>query len=736
MGVRLCACQLRIDRDGRVPVQQVMARPQIHLCASSLRMREAGQLLATVMRRPDLQVIENPSQCTNGRLIMLDPEDACPAGSSHADAPYRLVPGTVDGCPVECRLAEGLHVTLPDTIDCIQEDNGYLAEMTMSNRAKAMLSIAWRRFRKSSNQMSGDDLLESHLCSVMFRRVFGKNVQAEFEAWLRLDGQASFLQHAAIGRFEGDLDDPYLREMISECLGNEVSESYFENLDRLTSVEEVPDMGRIMSRPSIVAHAALALSEEGESGLTNTLGTSQRNSETGNSLGMRLESWLPNCRNAKQLCAIGFAAIVLKRQALLEKVVQIIQSGEWVLEDSVLLPLVPGKANIERSLLASGFVAALAMRMEGASFSSLLPRNEQVSIQWEGFGSQQPESSIEGTSLRFFDPERRRISVSLLDNWLKLIEQPDIRQGQLCISDSRYEQTVEAIEMVWGRIIDAIATEAGQPVVRTRPWPRGTGFAVSVRYDVDRPVPEGNIDRILDIQNRAIGGMCGSWFFIEGAEHNEPVRESIDDRGQEEGLHSTRLTDESCKGLGVTAHSSQYSQYFHGRTSLLDAEAGGALYAEQMNHLATAPRPAWLGDRASVVWAFPLHFPVEGSITEQDLSYFERYAKSCVRQKKISAHIVLGAHPDCRPELVRLAVEHCGLEGGWAVPMKDVLARIQSLSTPGNIRVEIRDEQVTAWSRNEVKDVVFEFIPPGGDLLVLHGDLKAGEFVTLHPMTQ
>ena len=66
--------------------------------------------------------------------------------------------------------------------------------------------------------------------------------------------------------------------------------------------------------------------------------------------------------------------------------------------------------------------------------------------------------------------------------------------------------------------------------------------------------------------------------------------------------------------------------------------------------------------------------------------------------------------------------------------MKDVLARIQAINTPGNIRVELDGEIVRVWSRHDIADAVFEIIPPAGDLMVLCGDLQADAFVTLHEL--
>ncbi|MAC73985.1 MAG: hypothetical protein CMJ22_00140 [Phycisphaerae bacterium] len=564
------------------------------------------------------------------------------------------------------------------------------------------------------------------LCAELYRRVFGESTREAFGAWLRIDENASVLKHSSFGPGRVQSDLSYLDDMVRECFSGEVPERYFRDLASCISGNQSlyeTAMARIMSRPAVLAHAGLLIRESGSDAAADRLVAG-------------LQLWLPRCRNSKQLCAIGFAALALGRTFLLEEVVRVMGTSIWRMEDSALLPLVPGKPNIERSLLASGLVAGLAIHFEGADFSDLSSVQDRIELVWEGFGFQPIATAIEGADFRFFDPGERLISASLLDNWLKMIEQPHIDHGQLCISDSRYDQAVEALEAMWGRIVDAIAAEAGQAVVRIRPWPAGSDFAVSVRYDVDRPVPEGRIDRILEIQSKVIGGMCGSWFFLEGAHHNEAVRDAIRGHGQEEGVHSTRLSRQSCVGKGVTAHSSQHSEYFSGRRSLLEAEAGGAIYSEQMNHLATGPRPAWLGERASELWAFPLHFPVEGSVGEQGLSYFARYAAACIDQRNAGAHVVLGAHPDCEPELIRLAVLRCGLVGGWAVTMKDVLARARALSTPGDIKVEVRGSQLEVWSRNDVADVVFEFIPPGADLLVLHGDLKADEFVTLRSISK
>ena len=698
-----------------------MTRPRIHVHANSPRLREAGRLLISVLGRPQLNFVDDCSEATDGPLIMLDAADADRQEHSGTHPCFRVASGPISVNSIECELTEGIQFRFAEQLESIQEDNGYLAERTLTSRARAMLAIAWRRFRKSSAPIPTNDIFESNLCSLLYRRIFGESVQAEFKAWLCVDEQAAILQYSSFGGRSDESDLSHLDELIRECYEEDAANRHFRDLALLVSSDGSPtdaDLTKIMSRPQVLAHASLILAESGASDNQKLLGD-------------RLKAWIENCRNAKQLCAIGFAAMAMNQTGLLEKTIEIMNGPGWQIDDSTLLPLVPGKRNIERSLLASGLIAALAIRMEGAEFSSLVPALNTVRLNWSGFDLQAINGSTVGTNLCFLDLKERKISSSLLDNWLTLIEQPEISEGQLCISDSRYNQTVMAIEMIWGRIIDAIAAEAGQPIVRTRPWPAGSEFALSVRYDVDRPVPEGNIKRILDIQADTAGGMCGSWFFIEGMDHNEQVRESLKEHGQEEGLHSTRLSEEPCQGLGVTAHSSQYSQYFRGRASLMEADNAQSLYTEQMTHIGTAPRRAWLGDRASSTWAFPLHFPIEGSVADQDLSYFNRHAETCVRQKELSAHVVLGAHPDCQPELVRMAIEQCGLSGGWAAPMKDVLTRIRSLHTPGNIVIDVQDDQFTAWSREDVKDVVFEITPLHGEPILFQADLKANQHVVL-----
>ncbi len=701
-----------------------MTSPRIYIHARSPRLREAAHLLATTLRRPLLHVLDDASQAGDGPTILLDPTESDRVGYPRSRACYRVESGTPGKSPVECRLAGGIQVRLPESLECLREDNGYLAEPTAMNRARSMLAIAWRRIRKSSDRGTGDDLFESALCSAMFGRVFGDSAREDFEAWFRIDEKASVLKHSTLACGGVDSLPARLEHLVRECLERADSERHFRHLASATAGEEPLDdvaMARIMARPSVLAHASLSIMESGAGAEADRL-----------ALGM--ESWLPQSRNAKQMCAIGFAALVMRDEGLLAAVVRRMDESTWRIKDSALLPLVPGKRNIERSLLAAGLVAALAMRSEGVGFSSLSSMQDRAELEWSGFGSQLIDGSVEGASLRFFDPAERRISASLLENWLRMIEQPDINHGQLCISDSRYQQGVVALEAMWGRIIDAIAVEAGQPVVRVRPWPQGSDFAISVRYDVDRPVPEGQVDRILRIQSESIGGMCGSWFFLQEASHNESVRQAIRGHQQEEGVHSTRLSRESCEGMGVTAHSSQYSEYFTGRRSLVEAEKGRALYTEQMNHLAVAPRPAWLGDRMTDTWAFPLHFPVEGSVGDVDLAYFERYAEVCIDQRTVGAHVVIGAHPDCRPELVGDAIKRCGLGGGGGAPPNGGHRTVRAINTPGNIRIQIQDGQVMAWSRSYVENVVFEFIPPGRGCSLLRANLKADKVVPLLPL--
>ena len=413
-----------------------MTSPRIYIHARSPRLREAARLLATTLRRPLLHVLEDASQAGDGPTILLDPTEPDRGEEPRSRACYRVESGTPGKSSVECRLAGGIQVRLPESLECLREDNGYLAEPTAANRARSMLAIAWRRFRKSSDRDPGDDLLESALCSAMYRRVFGDSAREDFEAWFRIDEKASVLKHSILGRGGVDPVPSRLEHLVRECFDREDSERHFIHLASATVGEEPLDdvaMARIMARPAVLAHASLSIMESGAGAKIDRL-----------SVGM--ESWLPQCRNAKQLCAIGFSALVMGDEDLLAAVVREMNEPTWRIKDSALLPLVPGKRNIERSLLAAGLVAALAMRSEGLGFSSLSSMQDRAELEWGGFGSQSVDGSVEGASLRFFDPAERLISASLLENWLKMIEQPDIDRGQLCISDSRYQQGVVALE--------------------------------------------------------------------------------------------------------------------------------------------------------------------------------------------------------------------------------------------------------------------------------------------------
>ena len=157
------------------------------------------------------------------------------------------------------------------------------------------------------------------------------------------------------------------------------------------------------------------------------------------------------------------------------------------------------------------------------------------------------------------------------------------------------------------------------------------------------------------------------------------------------------------------------------------------MYAEQMVFSAESPRPAWLGTRASKIWCFPLHFPIEGSTSDQDLSYFGRLIEECLRLRNLGGHVILGAHPDCKPELVRDAVRAVELESGWAAPLAEVLERARSIRGVGALQALTHGEGVSVKASENIRSMEFDLTCPalGLDAARVVLDLRPGEWTPL-----
>lgn len=434
-----------------------------------------------------------------------------------------------------------------------------------------------------------------------------------------------------------------------------------------------------------------------------------------------LDLLLPHASTAERLAAVGIAALLLGQADRAEAVVARLTSRDWCVDGGSAVLSARGSRAVSRSALVGGCLAAAALsRTPDADLA--IREVVTVPLTWHAVT----------TSGDIVDQHRRLISPSLFTNWRALVEAPAIEQGHILIDDLHFADAAGELEAIWAEIAVAAIRAAGHTAVRVHPWPSGCRWALALRLDVDRAVPARTINAVLDVQRQRMRAAAGSWYFIPGAAHNGAVRGVLKYWNQEYGLHATAAGQEECDvaavlDTGVTMHSSNRSEYWRGRPTLDGARQTGARYAESMLSMHRLPQLDDSGHGPRPLWLTPLHFPLEGSTSDTDTSYFWRRASAIRRQIARGGFVIIGSHPDCDPLVLDRALAEIGLEGAWCATVGDVVARVARLQGPDALAVSEAAGTVVLIPRHCIADVTVETLRPDQNVWrAWHIQLQAG----------
>ncbi|MAB72154.1 MAG: hypothetical protein CMJ54_06570 [Planctomycetaceae bacterium] len=647
-------------------------------------MRSAARLLSEVLLRPgiehfgpdDLRSIRSPDV-----VLDLDPP---PGGTAFSTDPRLVVAvrsGKAFGRSVECGMSGGEVVRLPSARVDVEIDNGFQCRPSIRNRATAMLTMAVRRRLRSAERDHKADETDLVVGLEVLARAGGSTVREEV---------ASVFERRGVGTIGDDWLEWYRDNARLEGGGD-------PRLDEVADFIERPAANRFSRFRSLFLADPVLL----------PLGAIRTPSRAHGSWMEFLESLVPHLDRSKRICAVIGAAMVLGADRLVDRLLLATSTPDWSFQSSSLLRLVPGRENIDRSLLSALVHVSLAAK-SGVEVDSLLPRRRETPLEWRGFGSKGIDEGVEPSTMRFYDPDRGTLASDLIENWLLLMEQRTPTRGQFEIQPEHYSGGIEAVEHLLGCIVDDLQIRASGRAVRLRPWPAGRDFALSIRYDVDRPVSSTRVSELAELQRRRCGDECGSWFLLTDAGHSMMVASSLAGTGQEIGRHACDLDRDSFSGEGVTVHSSQWSRYWEGRRSIEAIVTGNADYGESMQFTACTARRAWLGSGAASVWCTPLHFPLEGTVDQADLAYFDRQRSAFDRIRRQGGHLVIGAHPDCEPSLLEALLDRIDLDRVWMAPIGRVVGRLRSLGTTAGVQVRFSGDGVEARADWPIDGLVVE----------------------------
>lgn len=432
-------------------------------------------------------------------------------------------------------------------------------------------------------------------------------------------------------------------------------------------------------------------------------------------------------KTAVALVACGVAAELLGDTETGELVRSRLATPEWRVPGVAMPRSAPGGKGFCYSPLVLAWLFLEARRKDPgfALPEGIASPNRLITpLAWEQIGS--------GGAL--FDEASRTISRSLLDNWLKLHAAPCPAGSQVLLEDANYGQETAPLEQAWREMFRLLQGRKGRPLIRIRPWPAGATAAVSVRYDVDRPVSAATVKDIVDRQIRFANAACGSWYYFQGRPPSEGQERQLAQHWQEVAIHVEHPDSEPVAGLGATHHSAPTSAYWRGDGTNRLLDERGAVYCEFLGVQTAVPRPAWIGGpggegRLGSVWTTPIHFPLEGSTSDTDLSYFDARRKQFERLAASGGHCIIGTHPDLNQELFDQLLRRGGLHGAWFAPVGKVVERCRQLLSYGAVScVRHPDGHIALLSRDTVADVRVEvWEPDSGVVQALTLQLAAGQ---------
>tara|TARA_R110002072_G_scaffold150953_4_gene299841 strand:+ start:54808 stop:57375 length:2568 start_codon:yes stop_codon:yes gene_type:complete len=550
----------------------------------------------------------------------------------------------------------------------------------IENVCSATVYYASKRLRKRCGNMTDADQLDLHLAIAMLERQDSSQAQRVRSMFIEMLPEAS-------------ADWPELEQLIIELM---------HASDTVRDAAKSEELHPFSDR-TVLACSELMIVKAIQSPKPNA-----DRIET-------LDRLIGLATKASQLIHFGLASSVLGLDEQLARCVGRLLSEPMLDEQAMLVR----SAEDSTGYCYSPALAALLLIAGSDDDDDLTLRFEETreeQLAWRVLAGSDSEWSIadETHSGRLVDDDRRVVARSLLEQWILSVRVPTMDGHHYEISDDDYRPIAQELEQVWTKLFRRMLHDANEPMVRVRPWPSGYRAALSVRYDIDRNTHAEQVQGIIETHSRLLNSACGSWYRIDQTPFGDRLSELLPRFLQEVGVHALNA-DESMEGQGVTHHSAPNSQYWRGQRTIEGIEQSKAAYGEMLATQLSIPRKAWLGDlehgRATRVMLTPLHFPIEGSTSEQDLSYFDQRVDTFRELIAKGGHAIVGCHPDLNPGLLEELLEREDFEGVWCVPIGRAVERCTQI---GSVRVVRGKSGATSIvSDHTIADVQVEIDSPG-----------------------
>jgi acetyltransferase-like isoleucine patch superfamily enzyme len=424
------------------------------------------------------------------------------------------------------------------------------------------------------------------------------------------------------------------------------------------------------------------------------------------------EELLQQATAAQPMLAVGIAAALLDDGATIQAVRKWFATHAWLDPNSAFPRATTEGGGLCYSPLVLAWHVVLARRTEPGFIlpeGAGQPRKIPQRLQW---------ARLENGGL--LDYQRRQISRSLVDNWLTLHKAPLPAGTQYRLTKADYQPAIARLEAAWFEVLRSIQAEKGRPLVRLRPWPAGYNAAMSLRYDVDRPISADRIRELVGIQSRVMNAPCASWYYFANDPKQRVQSRVLWRHGQEIGLHVAEAL-EARAATGITHHSAPTADYWRGDGTNTALDNVDADYGEFLATRTPTPRPAWIadrdGERLGGMWITPLHFPLEGSTSEETLAYFDLLRDDFREALTQGGHIIIGTHPDLNQDLLDALAERESLlaKGVWFATVRQVVDRCRRVAGNGAITTARarEDDRLLLKSRFHIADLSVEVWSPG-----------------------
>lgn len=364
----------------------------------------------------------------------------------------------------------------------------------------------------------------------------------------------------------------------------------------------------------------------------------------------------------------------------------------------VMLALVSGRledaeAGVDRVHEAMSSRSGLPVASAGATGFAYDPSVAAV-LAWFAIRDGATQASLDpdrvlDRPVTMVDGDRPFDGQPLVELLLDRLTAPDLGGHPLELTDDRYRVQLADVLDLWRTAFRMAADRAGISLLEVLPWPPGTTCALSIRVDIDRPATPEQVRTLRDRMRAAVGTCPVSWYAIPGSGHEAEVQGLLRDEGHPIGVHGQE-PDDARRGRGLTCHSAPTSRYWLGADTVLTAEARGADHVEHLTSLLDVPGPLWMpGPQVpSTTFATPLHFPLEGSTVDRDLSYFDERVEAFRSLLARGGHAIIGTHNDIDPDLLTSVLRRERRADMWFASVEDVVARRRLLSRPGAVRAD------------------------------------------------